>query len=194
MTISFINNLTHSIVTMGIPSYRFVNEMHENFICTVCLDVAFDPIMINDCEHIFCRTCVNGGQLSRCPTCVSPFKDPKWKELEGLSKRVYFALKVKCLNPSCTKILNIETCSNHDNECPINFNSCPICGFMYRRGSSGVHSCSQQVRLDQQELLLKEQRVRLERIENQFAEEGRKRSEQQERLMREMSEIQNLIE
>lgn len=150
---------------MGIPSCRFVDQVHEEFTCAVCLDVAVDPAVANDCAHIFCFNCIIGTELTKCPTCLEPIENPKWIGLEGLNQRVYLAMGVKCLNPSCKEQLNVETYLDHDNKCPITFKFCSDCGYKNRRGSSNVHSCSQQVRLDQ--------------LENQLAEERRRSKQQQ---------------
>ena len=74
---------------MGIPSCRFTERNHELFTCTVCLDVAEDPVVVTGCEHIFCRKCVEKEEMVKCPTCQEPFKEPKWNETERFQlKRV----------------------------------------------------------------------------------------------------------
>lgn len=162
---------------MGIPSCRFPDKLHEQFICAICQEVAFDAVVVNNCEHIFCRECIDGSELENCPTCQGQFKYPIWKEMEGLNRRVYLALEVKCLNPSCKQTLDVKTCLDHDIKCPTTFDSCSNCGYKFHHGSSSVHSCSQQVRIDQLERQLVEERKRsIQRLEKKMAAE-RKRME-----------------
>lgn len=188
---------------MGIPSCRFVDKVHEEFTCPICIEVAIDPVLINDCQHISCRKCIDGSELAKCPTCQVSFKDPKWKEMEGLNQRVYLALEVKCLNPSCKDKLDVKTYSGHDGTCPITFDFCLDCGYKFRRGSSGVHSCSQQIRLDQLQSELDEmkqeekksacsQQVRFGLLENQLLEERKRFIQQQVRLDRQQVQLDQL--
>ena len=107
---------------MGIPSCRFTDRNHEQFSCTVCLDVAEDPIVVNDCEHIFCRKCVDIEGLNKCPSCQEMFKAPKWTNLKGALKRVYLDLKVKCLNSSCDHNMDLSNFDEHDMVCTVGMN------------------------------------------------------------------------
>lgn len=127
---------------MGIPSCRFLDKMHEEFLCTVCTDVAIDPVTVNDCEHIFCRECISSDQICRCPTCQQSLKAPKWNELKGAIKRCYLGLRVKCLNPSCNQTLDVTTFESHDMACTVTFQFCPDCNFKSRRCETTGHSCT----------------------------------------------------
>ena len=131
---------------MGIPSCRFTVQNHEQFVCTVCLDVSEDPIVVNDCEHIFCRRCIENDGLVKCPTCQEPFKEPKWSELKGLGKRIYLDMKIKCLNPSCDHVLDATNFADHDGNCSITFAVCDECGFKNKRSSNDVHSCAKEIK------------------------------------------------
>ena len=145
---------------MGIPSCRFSDRNHEQFTCTVCLDVAEDPVMVSDCEHIFCRKCVDIEGLDKCPSCQEPFKQPKWGSLKGFSKRVYLDLKVKCLNPSCGHDMDTSNFNEHASVCPITFEFCKECGLKSRRGSENEHSCIQVIKDHYEEKLIQmEQKI-----------------------------------
>ena len=138
---------------MGIPSCRFVDRSHDQFTCTICLDVASNPVAITDCEHVFCLSCIGSDQIAKCPTCQAPFTEPKWSELKGALKRIYYDLNVKCLNPSCDQRLTTSnnpscdqslTTSNyedHDENCPTTFDICKDCEFKVRRAEGTKHSC-----------------------------------------------------
>lgn len=64
-------------------------------------------------------------------------------ELKGINKRCYLGLKIKCLNPVCEVISDVETFANHDKICDVTFKFCQDCGYKSRRGSNDVHSCFQ---------------------------------------------------
>ena len=131
---------------MGIPSCRFTDRNHEQFTCTVCLDVAEDPIVVTDCEHIFCRKCVDIEGLIKCPSCQELFKEQRWTSLKGGFRRLYLDLKVKCLNTSCEHDMDISNFKEHDLVCPITFEFCKECGLKSRRGAENEHSCIQVIK------------------------------------------------
>ena len=45
-------------------------EIHDTFICPVCIDIAYPPYITN-CGHLLCEDCfsVMGGLGSKCPKC-----------------------------------------------------------------------------------------------------------------------------
>ena len=58
---------------MGIDLDLIIGDYgKEDFICSVCADLLFDPVTLKSCEHNFCRLCIGGvvrtGNL-RCPDC-----------------------------------------------------------------------------------------------------------------------------
>ena len=48
-----------------------LNEESEEFMCAICLDLYFEPTILDPCEHVFCGTCLGplGNRLSTCPIC-----------------------------------------------------------------------------------------------------------------------------
>ena len=42
-----------------IPEDKAVNGVDSEFICTICLNVLFDPIECNKCESCFCKVCID---------------------------------------------------------------------------------------------------------------------------------------
>ena len=140
MHFNYINYHQVSAV-MGIPTCRFLDPKHEQFVCVICLDVAEDPVVITGCEHIFCRTCVDKVGLSKCPSCREPFIEPRWTGLGAALKRSYLDLKIRCLNPSCKQNLDVDSFADHDSNCPITFKFCNECGDKARRVSDEQHSC-----------------------------------------------------
>lgn len=159
----------------ALPSCRFMDKMHEEFVCSVCLEVALEPVAVNDCEHIFCRQCIDAEEITRCPTCQEPLKDPKWYKLRGAIKRCYFGLVLKCLNPDCDQKLDVKTFVKHDNYCDITFDFCDDWNYESRRSESNEHSCGKVLK-EFYESKLNEVKFELDQLKEQFKEE-RKRSE-----------------
>lgn len=99
---------------MGIPTSRFTDVWHEKFVCSICLDVALDPVVVNNCQHIFCRTCINTDGMVKCPTCREPFREPNFLHLDDALMGVYQELNMNCPNPNCHDIpLTITTYQGH---------------------------------------------------------------------------------
>ena len=146
----------------------------------MCLDVAEDPIVVTDCEHIFCKKCVDIEGLIKCPSCQERFKEPRWTSLKGVLRRVYLDLKVKCLNPSCDYDMDISNFKEHDLVCPITFEFCKECGLKSRRGAENEHSCIQVIK-DHYEGKLEQLE---QKTEEKMAEKMAKMKEQLEKEMK----------
>jgi hypothetical protein len=54
---------------MGFEENRFVDNISDDFKCSICLEVFENPIMSPNCEHLFCKECINRwiGQHISCP-------------------------------------------------------------------------------------------------------------------------------
>lgn len=133
---------------MGVPSCRFVDRQHEMFVCPICLDVAIDPVVMNDCDHIFCKACAEPWTGPACALCNTELKDPKWLPVRGQVKRIYLDLKVRCINPQCEIALGSTTYKEHDENCPITFEICSECGLKSRRNPPSYHSCVQILKIE----------------------------------------------
>lgn len=133
---------------MGIPTCRLIGQNHENFVCAICLDVATDPVSINDCEHFFCRSCIDQPSIKACPNCNQQLKNPKWTSLSRASRRFYLDLKIRCLNPFCDHVSDVNYYEHHDKNCSETFDFCSNCGYKSRRSNNETHSCLHQVRED----------------------------------------------
>lgn len=83
---------------MGYDVDKFVGEVHDSFICGVCLDVLEDPVMIKECEHIFCRECITQILESRkpCPQDRKAFDSASLVKPYRLFFQFYDSLKIHC--------------------------------------------------------------------------------------------------
>ena len=68
----FVNIIISDINTMGHDTNRFEKkeDIDPYFICVICQDVLEDPVMFYECEHLFCRKCINQSLIRKleCPT------------------------------------------------------------------------------------------------------------------------------
>ncbi|GFR03934.1 e3 ubiquitin-protein ligase NRDP1 [Trichonephila clavata] len=53
---------------MGYDIARFQGEVDEELICPICSSVLEEPLHAPQCEHAFCKSCINEW-LSRQPSC-----------------------------------------------------------------------------------------------------------------------------
>ncbi|XP_069589506.1 BRCA1-associated RING domain protein 1 isoform X1 [Ranitomeya imitator] len=47
-------------------------ELEGRLRCSVCLSLLKEPVCLGSCEHVFCRTCVDGSVGCECPVCQTP--------------------------------------------------------------------------------------------------------------------------
>ena len=97
------------------------------------------------------------------------FKDPKFESIKSATARVYYDLRMECINPSCDKVLipsdykyhddnceiTFDTCKDcgfkvHHEKCPVTFDTCKDCDFKARRGSKSDHFCVEVLKGDEE--------------------------------------------
>lgn len=115
---------------MGIEVERFSGDFHQQFICSVCLDVVEDPV-ITPCDHLFCKSCFTSGC---CPECRQSVQQTK--PMNRILRNVYESLKIKCLSNDCHEEILVSNYKNHDKTCAKAYKGCQTCGC-----SSPDHDC-----------------------------------------------------
>lgn len=80
-------------------------------------------------------------RVEKCLTCQARFEDPKFESIKGATARIYYDLKMKCINPSYAKTMTTLDNKVYDEKCPITFEKCMDCGFKARRGPKSDHFC-----------------------------------------------------
>lgn len=71
----------------------------ENYRCSICTELLTDAIILAECEHSFCRFCINeviknGNML--CPDCRTPFSSPDdVKQPYRIMRQVLSGVKLK---------------------------------------------------------------------------------------------------
>lgn len=74
--------------------------------CAICMEVLEEPLMVPDCEHTFCRRCIEGALQNSttndqkcCPQCRTKVPTPHAEQLKPaprLLRNILGQLKVKC--------------------------------------------------------------------------------------------------
>lgn len=83
------------------------DEVPKDLICSICLSVPLEPVIVNQCAHVFCEECITeslhrqecGGQNECCPVCRCECTTDDVMLLEEespLSYRIWSGIQVKC--------------------------------------------------------------------------------------------------
>ena len=105
---------------MGFEADYFETGTYEDFECAVCLGVLEDPKMIEKCEHIFCKTCLENihNEDSMCPIDREPFDLQSIRKPFPFFTSVYCELRMKCkFSPQCREQIPIESFHSHAQNC-----------------------------------------------------------------------------
>lgn len=82
---------------MGYDTTRFLAEVNEEFICTICMSVLENPTQ-TPCEHSFCSDCINGWLSidKTCPVDRRPLATKDLKTPGRVLRNLLNNLDVKC--------------------------------------------------------------------------------------------------
>jgi len=113
---------------MGIDPDRLLSkEVDEGLVCSICTDILDDPIMIDDCEHAFCRQCIHHWYRMNktCPQDRKRFTENKLVKIPRYMQNHLNALMLKCFfyKNGCTYTSRLEAMDAHKMNClfdPIN--------------------------------------------------------------------------
>ena len=99
----------------GIPLDRISSDLDkkilENKICSICLNLVWNPIDCSKCQNIFCKYCINSLLAKRkysCPLCRKPFKSSNCKAL----KKIFEGIKTNVLIHHVMNIQIMQTMNN----------------------------------------------------------------------------------
>ena len=153
---------------MGIDIQRFIEPPNENLICSICLAVFDDPVVLASCDHTFCRSCIdavisnarnnqrlnaddneaNGGQVNqKCPVCKQIINS-RYIKPQRIILNIWKDLKLRCrfqLN-GCPEVVTVDRDESHARKCSFNnlILKCPEeCGYhgpLFKDGRK-IHSC-----------------------------------------------------
>lgn len=145
---------------MGYDIDRFVSSIDDELRCQICWGVLEDPLQAINCEHTFCRFCINEW-LKNSPTC--PVDREQLNQLQQIPRivrnlinhlQVYCDFKVK----GCEQIVALEELDAHKSRCTFNPEipvECPKnCGSFVPKNLLNEHDCIKDLR----DLLCKQQK------------------------------------
>ena len=89
----------------------------ENFTCSICACLAWDPVFCPKCDKPFCRTCIFKYGKNK----VCPFKCEinSYREITRNEKKYLNKIKIKCTNIGCSKIIPYSDYVNHLENCSL---------------------------------------------------------------------------
>ena len=110
-----------------------VREILPNFTCSICKDLLEDSVMIKQCDHIFCRSCLtewvksqNKGTNAPCPECRELFASSDVKELRVI-RNMLSTFEFKCVHEPCNEIIRYDDLNAHPQECNYFYTKCTFC-------------------------------------------------------------------
>eukprot|EP00742_Colponemidia_sp_Colp-10_P002473 GILJ01002636.1.p1 GENE.GILJ01002636.1~~GILJ01002636.1.p1 ORF type:complete len:484 (+),score=37.74 GILJ01002636.1:49-1500(+) len=95
---------------------ELVSEVESDLLCPICLHLFRDPVEINECEHIFCRVCIEGAlQGGACPVCQEQITDKSIRRAHRFVINRVDAVMVNCPN-KCGSHIPFGRLQKHANE------------------------------------------------------------------------------
>lgn len=134
---------------MGYDINRFDRDsIPEDYICPICRDVLAEPLMVDNCEHIFCSDCIFKwiNREGSCPvdrnrTNASLLRQPMRSFRNLLGKLI---IKCDFEGNGCDRAMAIDDLLAHVNQCKFNPDSlveCPRCQGKERQEVMSRHEC-----------------------------------------------------
>ena len=119
-----------STLLVDLRALDYLSPIDDNLVCSVCHCAFIKPVMMNECEHIFCSDCLEAAsqhQKNTCPFCRSRTHGEPRKSPRALSNMVD-DLKVRCplSGAGCDVIVNRGCVRSHvDKYCAYVEVDCP---------------------------------------------------------------------
>lgn len=89
---------------LDMRSLDYVTDYDSNLMCPICRCPFVDPVVLNDCDHCFCRDCLiqtwteyqPGGPRGNCPTCRTQTRLAAKGAVSKILVNILDDLLVKC--------------------------------------------------------------------------------------------------
>lgn len=169
---------------MGYEIIRFVGDIDEELLCTICRHVLQTPVQIRQCEHCFCSSCINEWLQHQqvCPidrNSVTPMAD--LIQAPRVLRNMLSRLKITCDNKDfgCTNVVALESLESHLMECPFNPKR-PVqcekgCGLVVPLDEVPQHNCVKELHelLKLERTQTEDLATKVDRLEIQLSEHNR---------------------
>lgn len=87
--------------------------------CQICTNIVLEPKECGECQSVFCVSCIDGWKYinNSCPKKCKGDNPAEWRKMHRVMKSDMHALKFKCKNPGCEKVLKYQDAITHINTC-----------------------------------------------------------------------------
>jgi len=158
---------------MGFEVQRFLGDIDEELICSICSGVLEDPKQAPSCEHAFCAECIMEWLRRRqtCPVDRIPVSINELKPVPRITKNLLARLEIKCDNEQfgCQNVVKLDLLPMHLKECEHNPKkpvSCTQgCGLTVPKDEMRDHNCVKELRT-----LVREQSERMGEFQQDMAD------------------------
>ncbi|EDV58650.1 E3 ubiquitin-protein ligase NRDP1 [Drosophila erecta] len=134
---------------MGFDMNCIVGHVDEELICPICTDVLEEPVQSSQCEHAYCRACIDKWMLQKqiCPVDRSALLASHLVPVSRLMRNMLGRLKMKCTfsQSGCTQMLALEEFRTHVAACEHNpkvvVECSKGCGMKIPKDEMSRHNC-----------------------------------------------------
>lgn len=162
---------------MGFDLQRFTGgQADEELICVICGGVLEDPVMAEDCEHSFCRKCIEAWlkRQQTCPVDRSQLNSSQLKPVPRIMRNMLGRLLLVCENKThgCMAVVRLDLINHHQTECDFNPKK-PVpctrgCGVVVPKDELVAHNCIRELRF-----LVNKQKVELDELKKYKVESSK---------------------
>jgi len=141
---------------MGYDVNRFVkcNDINIDLICNICRGVLEEGVWVPDCEHSFCRECINNWLSRRnvCPNDRQYLSLTQLKTIPRFMRNILDKLEIKCdfIGNGCPQVVTLESLRQHVSVCDFNpekrVECVSGCGLIIKKADLESHNCVQALR------------------------------------------------
>lgn len=123
----------------------------DDLLCLICHDVLKDPTMLNSCDHVFCKVCIDNWRRTGKNTCPADRTQISGtKKAPRLYKTLLDRLQMRCAFSGCVTIFKLEEFEAHVKECghnPDTASECAGgCGAILTKNQRQGHNCVLQLK------------------------------------------------
>jgi hypothetical protein len=133
-----------------IPSIKIAfelidNPMIEELTCSICFELFDKPRQTEECNHRFCKRCINkffglDCWVKNCPLCRTIIYKTSLKS-DSFVESIMSKLNVKCCEENCMDVFTINDIKKHiDNDCEYATRQCKFnCGKVFIKKNINEH-------------------------------------------------------